>query len=62
MQEILRLIPGVDECLLAVLQDPEFETIPAVLLKKGTRAVLEQQRQKILQGQELTPDDWTPQH
>ncbi|WP_446011926.1 L-seryl-tRNA(Sec) selenium transferase [Candidatus Electrothrix sp.] len=57
MQKILRLIPSVDECLLAVLQDPEFETIPAMLLKKGIRAVLDQQRQKVLQGHDITTDD-----
>ncbi|MCP4343522.1 MAG: L-seryl-tRNA(Sec) selenium transferase [Desulfobulbaceae bacterium] len=62
MQEILRLIPSVDECLLAVLQDPEFETIPAMLLKKGVRIVLERQRQKILQGQELTSKDLERSH
>ncbi len=57
MQEILRLIPSVDECLLAVLQDSEFEIFPAMLVKKGVRTVLEQQRQKILQGHELTTND-----
>lgn len=40
MQKILRLIPSVDDCLLALLQDPEFETIPSMLLKKASEMSL----------------------
>jgi L-seryl-tRNA(Ser) seleniumtransferase len=50
MHNLLRHIPSVDECLTAVLQDNDFEVIPAGLLKKGIRSVLEQQRRKILEG------------
>jgi L-seryl-tRNA(Ser) seleniumtransferase len=59
MQEILRHIPSVDECLLAVLQDPEFEIIPAMLIKKGIRSILEKQRQKVLQRHEFQSSDLT---
>ncbi|XOF34181.1 MAG: L-seryl-tRNA(Sec) selenium transferase [Candidatus Electrothrix sp. YB6] len=50
MHNLLRHIPSVDECLLAVLQDNDLEVIPAGLLKKGIRSVLEQQRRKVLDG------------
>ncbi|MCW5204151.1 L-seryl-tRNA(Sec) selenium transferase [Desulfobulbus sp. US2] len=57
MQKILRLIPSVDDCLLALMQDPEFETIPLMLLKKGVRMVLDDQRQRVLNGKEVKPND-----
>ncbi|MCI5212383.1 MAG: hypothetical protein D3910_27190, partial [Candidatus Electrothrix sp. ATG2] len=57
MQEILRLIPSVDACLLAVQQDPELETFPLMLLKKAIRSVLEKQRQRVLEGNEVIADD-----
>lgn len=57
MQEILRLIPSVDDCLLALLQDAEFETLPAMLLKKGIRAVLDQQRREVLKGDKANPTE-----
>ncbi|MCI5159461.1 MAG: L-seryl-tRNA(Sec) selenium transferase, partial [Candidatus Electrothrix sp. AUS1_2] len=53
MQQILQHIPSVDDCLLAVLQDSEFETIPPMLLKKGIRTVLDGQRQRVLEGDEV---------
>ena len=54
MQNLLRLIPKVDECLLAVLEDPEFEKIPAGLVKKGIRQVLARKREQILAGKDST--------
>ncbi len=56
MQNLLRHIPSVDDCLLAILQDDEFEVIPAGLLKKAIRSVLERQRRLILAGEEITAD------
>ena len=58
MQQILRLIPSVDDCLLALLQETAFETIPLMLLKKGVRAVLDGQRQKVLAGHKVEPSDF----
>ncbi|MCI5130011.1 MAG: L-seryl-tRNA(Sec) selenium transferase [Candidatus Electrothrix sp. EH2] len=57
MQKILRLIPSVDTCLLAVLQDAEFDAFPPLLLKKGIRAVLDQQRRRVMQGDTVDPSD-----
>ena len=59
MQKILRLIPSVDDCLLALLQDQEFETIPPMVLKKGIRTVLDKQRQKVLNGDDVQPKNLT---
>ena len=57
MQNILRLIPSVDDCLLALLQDSEFETIPLMLLKKGVRVVLDGQRRRVLEGHKVESSD-----
>jgi len=57
MQNILRLIPSVDDCLLALLQDSEFENIPLMLLKKGVRVVLDNQRRRVLEGHKVEPSD-----
>ena len=57
MQQILRRIPSVDDCLLALLQDTEFEHLPPILLKKGVRTVLDDQRRRVLEGHEIEPDD-----
>ena len=57
MHEILRLIPSVDACLLAVLQDADFESVPLMLLKKGIRAVLDQQRRRALEGEQVEPNE-----
>ncbi|MGB5686187.1 MAG: L-seryl-tRNA(Sec) selenium transferase [Candidatus Electrothrix sp.] len=57
MQQILRLIPSVDDCLLALLQEPGFEPIPLMLLKKGVRTVLDEQRQRVLDGKKVAPSD-----
>jgi L-seryl-tRNA(Ser) seleniumtransferase len=56
MQKLLRHIPSVDECILAVLKDSEFEQIPMGLLKKGIRQVLDQQRKLILSGSSVDID------
>ena len=50
MQNLLRSIPKVDECLLTLLDDPEFAHIPAGIIKKGVRQVLARLREKILHG------------
>jgi L-seryl-tRNA(Ser) seleniumtransferase len=57
MQNILRLIPSVDDCLLALLQDAEIKAVPLMILKKGIRAVLDEQRQRVLAGHEVQPGD-----
>ena len=57
MQNILRLIPSVDDFLLALLQDSEFENIPLMLLKKGVRVVLDNQRRRVLEGHKVEPSD-----
>jgi L-seryl-tRNA(Ser) seleniumtransferase len=50
MQNLLRRIPKVDECLFAVVDDPEFEQIPVGLIKKAIRQVLSEKRTRILNG------------
>ncbi|WP_417910830.1 L-seryl-tRNA(Sec) selenium transferase [Candidatus Electronema sp. PJ] len=59
MHKLLRQIPSVDECLLALLHDEILAEIPAGLLKKGIRVVLEAQRQEILSGKEIAADALT---
>ncbi|MGR0480352.1 MAG: L-seryl-tRNA(Sec) selenium transferase [Candidatus Electronema sp. V4] len=56
MHDLLRRIPAVDDCLLTILRDESFAEIPAGLLKKGIRVVLEAQRQEILSGKEIAAD------
>ena len=51
MQSLLRQIPAVDDCLLAILQDPLFEALPVSLIKQGIRLTLDRQRQQLLAGQ-----------
>lgn len=55
MKELLRQIPKVDDCLLAVSAEPGCEHIPLGLVKKAIRETLEKIRQKILQGTKITP-------
>ena len=50
MQNLLRRIPKVDECLFAVVEDPEFEEISVGLIKKAIRQVLSEKRTRILNG------------
>lgn len=54
-QKILRSIPGVDECLQALFALPEFDNIPLVVIKNSVRDVLDQVRQRILQGEKVSP-------
>ena len=57
MQNLLRRIPKVDECLLAILKDTEFDEIPPSLIKKGIRRVLSRLREKILAGKDIIEND-----
>lgn len=57
MHDLLRRIPAVDDCLLALLDDESLADIPSGLLKKGIRLVLEAQRQDILAGRKMTADE-----
>ncbi|MGX9725798.1 MAG: L-seryl-tRNA(Sec) selenium transferase [Candidatus Electronema sp. VV] len=59
MHDLLRRIPAVDDCLLTILRDESFAEIPAGLLKKGIRVVLEAQRQDIFSGKEIAVDALT---
>ena len=59
MQNLLRSIPKVDECLLAVLEDPDYEAFPAGLIKKAIRQVLDSKRQLILAGKDIDVDQLT---
>ncbi len=59
MQSLLRRIPKVDECLLAIHQEQEFENVSLGLVKNIVRAVLEATRQKILQGQQVQAESLT---
>lgn len=54
MNTLLRQIPKVDECLLAVSSDEACVHIPAGLIKKSVRETLEKMRQQILQGRDVT--------
>lgn len=56
MHNLLRQIPSVDDCLLALLHNENLAEIPAGLLKKGIRSVLEAQRQEILSGKKIAAD------
>lgn len=57
MQQLLRLIPKVDECFLNILQDSFFDDVPAGLIKRVIRLVLEQKRKEILQGHDVSQDE-----
>ena len=57
MQQLLRRIPKVDECFLEILQDSFFDDVPAGLIKKVIRQVLEQKRKVILLGHEFSQDE-----
>ncbi len=54
MHNLLRCIPKVDECLLAILEDNAFETVPTGLIKKAIRQVLADCRQQILVGKDIS--------
>ena len=56
-KKLLRLLPKVDECLLALQQDPALNNVPHQSLKNGTRLFIEQLRQEILQGGNISDED-----
>jgi L-seryl-tRNA(Ser) seleniumtransferase len=53
MQNLLRRIPKVDECVLAIVDDPAFDAVPSGQVKKGVRQVLAELREQILAGTSL---------
>ncbi len=53
MQNLLRHIPKVDDCISAVREDPDFDNSPVLLIKKGVRTVLEKKRQLLLSGSKI---------
>lgn len=56
MKTLLSKIPKVDECLLALIDDTTYETVPPVVLKKGIRHVLSNIRQQILTNTDFHAD------
>ncbi len=56
MNDLLRQIPKVDECLLALLEDNSLEHIPVGLIKQAIRQVLDGIRKQILtdKGKKIT--------
>jgi L-seryl-tRNA(Ser) seleniumtransferase len=59
MHKLLRQIPKVDDCLLALHQDEEFDDAPIGLIKKVVRKVLDCKRQEILKGKAHDADTLT---
>jgi L-seryl-tRNA(Ser) seleniumtransferase len=57
MHTLLRRIPKVDECLLSVLEDKSYDTVPSGLIKKGIRDVLTEIRENILSGEDVAGQD-----
>ena len=53
-QDILRAIPNVEKCLQALLDKPEIEQVPVLVLKNSVRAVLSEVRERIMAGEEFT--------
>jgi len=53
-QDILRAIPNVEKCLQALLDKPEIEQVPVIVVKNSVRAVLAEVRKKIMAGAEFT--------
>jgi L-seryl-tRNA(Ser) seleniumtransferase len=56
-KKLLRLLPGIDECLFFLQDESVLNTIPLESLKKGTRIYIEQLRQLILSGGSLFEKD-----
>lgn len=56
-KKLLRLLPKVDECLLALQQHPALNGVPLQCLKNGTRLYIEQLRQEVLQGGNISDTD-----
>ncbi len=57
MQKLLSHIPAVNACLLALAHEEALAPIPLGCIKKGVRSTLDQYRQRIVQGEKLTPED-----
>lgn len=51
-QEILRRLPGVDRLIDSAGGDPRFEKIPAVLVKRAVRKVIEDTRNILRRGRD----------
>ncbi len=52
-QRLLQAIPNVDKCLLRLLELPELEDVPVVVVKNSVRDVLARLRADILAGAEV---------
>jgi L-seryl-tRNA(Ser) seleniumtransferase len=53
-RNLLRAIPGVDECLQAIFSLQELDDVPLIVVKSAVRSVLEDMRQRILQGEDVS--------
>ena len=51
-QEILRRLPGVDRLIDSAEGDPRFEGIPAVVVKRAIRKVIEETRNALRRGED----------
>ncbi len=56
MQNLLRRIPKVDQCLAALEEYVRKESIPSGVVKRSIREVLEVYRRRILAGERIDPD------
>jgi L-seryl-tRNA(Ser) seleniumtransferase len=56
-KKLFPLLPKVDECLLILRQNPALHTVPDQTLKNGIRIFIEQLRQRILQGDNISDAD-----
>ncbi len=54
VQDILRAIPSVDECLQALFSLPELDNIPLVDIKNSVRDILGHVRKRVLHGEEIS--------
>jgi len=56
-KKLFPLLPKVDECLLILQQNSALHTVPNQTLKNGIRIFIEQLRQRILQGDNISDAD-----
>lgn len=56
-KKLLRLLPKVDDSLLALQQEEELKDVPFKSLKNGIRLFIDQLRQDILQGLDVAAED-----
>ena len=54
--EILKAIPGVDECLQTICSSQDFNDVPLIVIKNSVREILEEVRGRILQGENITKE------